>query len=404
MFAYVARQAIMDRDLMVHGYELFFRDGKRNCFPDIEPDEATSKILTSGHLTLGLDEITGGKVAYLNFFDDVILDRFPTSLDPKSVVIELVETAPVTEPLIKACKKIKALGYKIALDDHDFDPKWDPLLPYTSMVKIDVKNASMKEVRRQMPKFAKFGIKLAAQKVENHSSLNECMDVGFDFFQGYFFEQPEVIRNREIPAAKMSLLQLVSESSKAEMDYDTINDIIKREVALSYMLLRFINNPTFNKSQKISSLRHALNYMGDAEVKKFVALLALANLGDEKPSEMLNLSLVRAKFCELLARARQESENPPRGFLVGLFSMLDAMLDQKMETLVSKLPIIDELKVALCGERNSLNYYLELAKTFETANWGKTKKIAALLKMDQRTLHGMYNQAIVWSNSMAACV
>lgn len=404
MFAYVARQAIMDRDLKVHGYELFFRDGKKNCFPDIEPDEATSKIITSGHLTLGLEEITAGKVAYLNFYDDAILNRFPTSLDPDSVVIELVESAPVTEPLIEACKKIQQKGYKIALDDHDFDSKWDPLLPYTSIVKIDIKNASLDEIKKQLPKFAKYGISLAAQKVENYEALESCKDIGFDYFQGFFFAQPEIVRNREIPAAKMSLLQLVSESAQAEMDYDKINNIIEREVALSYMLLRFINNPTFNKSQKITSLRHALNYMGNAEVKKFVALLALANLGDEKPSELLNLSLVRAKFCELLAKERKEDENPPKGFLVGLFSMLDSMLDQKMENLVAKLPLIEELKFALCGKRNSLNYYLELAKTFESANWSKTRQIAQVLKVDQRTLHGMYNQAIVWSNSMAACV
>lgn len=404
MFAYVARQAIMDRNLEVQGYELFFRDGKRNSFPNIRPDEATSKIITNAHLTLGLEEITGGKIAYLNFFDDTLLNHFPSSLDPKSVVIELVETAPVTDELIESCKKLQEKGFQIALDDHDFDPKWDPLLPYTAIVKVDVSNLPATTISKHLPKFMRHGVQLAAQKVESYEKWQECMAQGFEYFQGFFFEQPEVIRNRELPAGKMSLLQLISESAKVEMDYDKINGIIQREVSLSYMLLRFINNPSFNKSQKISSLRHALNYMGATEVKKFVALLALANLGDDKPSEILNLSLVRAKFCELLSKARHDDENPPKGFLVGLFSLLDAMLDQKMENLVSKLPISDDLRVALCGEHNFLNSYLELAKTFESANWIETKKIAAKLKMEQRTLHGLYNQSIVWSNSMVACI
>jgi len=404
MFAYVARQAIMDRDLEVQGYELFFRDGKRNSFPNIKPDEATSKILTNAHLTLGLEEITGGKIAYLNFFDDTLLSHFPSSLDPEAIVIELIETAPVTDELVASCRRLQGKGFQIALDDHDFDPKWDPLLPFTSIVKIDVSNLSKKVISKHLPKFMRFGIRLVAQKVESYEKLQECMDLGFDLFQGFFFEQPEVIRNRELPAGKMSLIQLMSESAKIEMDYDKINGIIEREASLSYMLLRFINNPAFNKSQQISSLRHALNYMGETEVKKFIALLALANLGDEKPSELLNLSLVRAKFCELLSKARSDSENPPKGFLVGLFSLLDAMLDQTMENLVSKLPVSEDLRVALCGEHNFLNCYLELAKTFESANWVETRKIAAKLKMEQRTLHGIYNQSIVWSNSMVACI
>ncbi|MCY7296788.1 EAL and HDOD domain-containing protein [Alteromonas sp. a30] len=404
MFAYVARQAILDSDLNVHGYELFFRDGKRNSFPNIQPDEATSKIITNAHLTLGLEEITGGKIAYLNFYDDVLLNHFPASLDPKQVVIELVESAPINDELIASCQKLKNKGFQIALDDHDFDLKWEPLLPFTSLIKIDITSFSPDKFKQQASRYLRFGIRLVAQKVETYEQFSICKELGFDLFQGFFFEQPEIIRKRELPAAKLSLLQLVSESAKVEMNYDVINNIIEREVSLSYMLLRFINNPLFNKREKITSLRHALNYMGASEVKKFVALLALANLGEEKPPEVLNLSLVRAKFCELLAKARGDDENPPKGFLVGLFSMLDAMLDQKMENLVAKLPISEDLKVALCGQHNNLNYYLELAKTFEQANWGKTKKLAAMLKVDQRTLHGLYNQSIVWSNSMVACI
>jgi len=402
MFAYVARQAIMNRDLDVHGYELFFRDGKQNCFPDVAPDQATSRIITGSHLTLGLEELTGGKVAHINFYEDALLNRFPTSLDSESVVIEIVESAPLTEDLVEACKQISGMGYKIAIDDHGFDPKWDELLPYTSIIKIDVNKITAAQIKKQLPKFFRNGVELAAQKVESYEKLQECLQLGFNYFQGYFFEKPEVIRNKALPASKISLLELMTESAKVEMDYNKINGILEREVSLSFMLLRFINNPAFNKSQQIASLRHALNYMGETEVKKFIALLALSNLGNEKPEEIVNVSLVRAKFCEMLGKELGADENPPKGFLVGLLSMLDALLDQKMEVVVTKVPIMDELKVALCGTKNHLGLYLELVKTFETANWPRTKKIAGVLKVDQRKLHGIYNQAIVWSNAMAA--
>lgn len=400
MFAYVARQAILDREKNVVGYELLFRDGKRNCFPDVAPDEATSKLLTSSHLTLGLDDITGGKSAFINFYEDTLLYRFPTSLNPMNVVIEIVETAPISDHLLEACKHIQQLGYQLALDDHDFDPKWDVFLPHIDIIKVDVRDSSYDTIAKNIPKFLDANVKLIAEKVETYEEFEEYKELGFHYFQGFFYSHPEIIKQKNLPTSKLSMIELMAESSKIQMDYDKVNNIIERDVSLSYMLLRFINNPLVNKRQKISSLRHALNYMGDIEVKKFIALLALANLNDSKPIELLHLSLVRAKFCELLARHQGESENPPKGFLVGLFSLLDALLDQEMTFLVEKLPIMDELKSALCGEENSLLDYLQLAKTFEQANWLQTKRIGKKLGIQQKVLHGIYNEAVVWSNAM----
>lgn len=404
MFAYVARQAILDRDKNVYGYELLFRDGKQNCFPNVAPDEATSKILASNHLTLGLDEITNGQISFINFYEDTLLYRFPTSLDPMNVVIEIVETAPISKPLLAACKHIKQLGYKLALDDHDFDPKWDVFLPYIDIVKVDVRESDYETIAKHVPKFIEAKVKIIAEKVETYEEFEQYKELGCHFFQGYFYARPEVIKQKNIPNSKLSLIELIGESAKPEMNFDRINDIIERDVALSYMLLRFINNPTVNKRNKITSLRHALNYMGEVELKKFIALLALANLGDSKPMELLQVSLIRAKFCELLSQQRGDSENPPKGFLVGLFSLIDAMLDRKMENLLENLPLSDDLNEALCGHKNHLMFYLELAKTFETANWLRTRKLAQALKVEQKVLHGIYNQSVVWSNAMRQSV
>ncbi|XOV80239.1 MAG: EAL and HDOD domain-containing protein [Aestuariibacter sp.] len=400
MFAYVARQAILDRDKNVIGYELLFRDGKQNCFPNIDADEATSKILAGNHLTLGLDEITGGKTAFINFFEDTLLYRFPTSLDPFGVVIEIVETAPISDELLAACKHIKQLGYKLALDDHDFDPKWDVFLPYVDIIKVDIRESDYETIAKHIPKFLDANVKLIAEKIETYQEYEQYRDLGCHYFQGYFYAKPEVMKHKNIPKSKLSMVELIGESSKMQMDIDRINEIIERDVALSYMLLRFINNPLINKRNKITSLRHALNYMGEVELKKFIALLALANMGDDKPAELVQICLVRAKFCELLAKEKNEIENPPKGFLVGLFSLLDAMLDKSMESLVDNLPLTEDLKEALCGRKNNLLLYLEIARSFETANWGRTKKLAQGIRIQQKVLHGLYNQSIVWSNSM----
>lgn len=404
MFAYVARQGIFDRDSEVIAYELLFRDGKKNCFPDIEPDEATSKLITGSHLALGVEEITDGRLAFINFHNDTLLYRFPTSLDAHSVVIEIVETVAISKQLIAACKHISNLGYKIALDDHDFDPKWDALIPFISTIKIDIMACDFETIEKNIPKYKEAGLNLVAERVETHEEFERCLALGFDMFQGYYFAKPEVLKQKNIPSSKLTLLELMKESAISEFNFDKISQIIERDVALSYMLLRFINNPIMNKRHKITSLTHALTYMGEVEIKKFIALVALANLGDNKPAELVHLSLVRAKFCELTAMAKKEVNNPPKGFLVGLFSLLDALLDQNMNQLMDKLPLSDELKNALCGMKSQLRDYLSLARAFEYGDWGAVKRHAKKLELDQRLLHSFYNESIKWGASMARSI
>ena len=404
MFAYVARQSILNANKEVFAYELLFRDGKSNCFPEIEPDEATSKLLTGSQLSLGVEEIADGKLAFINFHEDTLLYRFPTFLDPQNVIIEIVETVPITDRLIEACRHIKNLGYKIALDDHDFDPKWDAFLPHVHIVKVDIQESEYETVAANMEKFKQAGLKLVAEKVETHEEFERYKALGFDYFQGYFFAKPEVLKQKNIPSSKILMMELMDASSSRNFDFDRINDIITRDVALSYMLLRFINNPLVNKRHKITTLRHALTYMGEIEVKKFIALIALANMGDNKPQELVHLSLVRAKFCELTAAACNEIENPPKGFLVGLFSLLDALLDQTMDDLMEKLPLSPELKNALCGMQSSLRDYLALARSFEEGNWQNVKRLSAKLELKQQLTHSFYNESIKWGKSMTQSI
>jgi EAL and modified HD-GYP domain-containing signal transduction protein len=403
MFAYIARQAILNRDKELFAFELLFRDGDNNCFPDIPPDEATSKILTDSHLDLGLEDISAGKPVFINFHQDTLLYRFPTSLDPKKVVIEVVETVKPTPELVQACKTIKALGYTIALDDYDFDPKWDVLLPYTDIIKVDIVECDEQTLMNNIGKYVDSKIKLVAEKIETMQDFEKYRDLGFDYFQGYFFARPEIIKQKKLPTSKLSLIELVTASSAAEFDLDKINSIIHRDVSLSYKLLRFINTPLVNKTHKIISLRHALNYMGQVEVKKFIALLALANLGDSKPAELIHLSLVRAKFCDLLGQEKSLS-NDSSGFLVGLFSLLDALLDQPMEGIVEKLPLGENIKAALCGDENELKQFLVLIRAFESGFWEEVSNISTQLSLDLKMTHAFYNESLKWGIAMRQSV
>lgn len=402
VFSYVARQAILDRDQNVYAYELLFRDGTCNRFPDIEPDEATSKILTDSHLNLGLESITGGKVSFINFYEETLLYRFPTSLDPLNVVIEIVETTSANDRLLTACKHIQGLGYSLALDDYDFDPKWDKFLPHVDIVKVDIKQCSFDEIEQGIKKFESSRVKLIAEKVETQEEYKRFKDLGFDYFQGFFFARPEVIKSKSISNYSTSAVQLLAETSRLELDMDKVANILEKDVVLSYKLLRFINNPTINKRTQISSISHALNFMGQIELKKFIALLALAKMNDSKPEELVLIALVRAKFCEFVSSSRGDKENPPMGFLVGLLSVLDAMLDQKMPVLVENIPIAQVLKDALCGEKNKYFVYLSLAKGFEHANWELISTLTERLGLLPDDVSQFHRDALMWANELRA--
>ncbi|MEW9798853.1 EAL and HDOD domain-containing protein [Alteromonas sp. CYL-A6] len=402
MFAYVARQPIFDANKDVFAYELLFRNGEDNCFPDIPPDEATSKILTSTHLSLGIEEITGDKLAFINFHRDTLMYRFPTSLDANSVVIEVVETIGVNDAILAACKHIRGLGYPIALDDYDLDGRWDAFLPFTSYIKLDITEIPHDRIAELIPKLKAQRIKVIVEKVETSDEFETFRTLGADYFQGYFLARPEIVRHRNIGPSALTMIDLIGASASPELNLDEVNAIIQRDASLTYLLLRFINNPLLNKRHEITSLKHALNYMGEVEVKKFIALLALANLSEGKPNELLQMALVRARFCELISILLKEREDPPTGFLTGLLSLLDAMMEQSMTELVKKIPISERVKSALCGEPNLLRDCLEAIQCFESANWRGIRRFADKYGVKQTLLHAFYNEAIKWARAMNA--
>lgn len=398
MFAFIARQPILDRDKNVFAYELVFRDGKGGTYPELDPEKA--KYVANRFHTLGLDDICGEKKSFINFSTETLISRFPTTLNPETVVVELAESPNKQVGLVEACQHIKHLGFKLAIDDPMMISGQHEIFPLIDIVKVDVSKAQFSQIEKNISRFADSKIQLVAEQVDNYKDFNTCRDLGFDFFQGYFFSQPEARVQRHLPASKMNLVDLMGESSQSTFNIDRVNQIIERDAALSYLLLKFINNPTINKRYKITSLRHALNYMGEVEIKKFIALLSLANLSDDKPIELIHMSLVRAKFFDLVAEERKLKNDPPIGFLIGLFSLLDALLDQDMPNILRQLPLTEDVNNALLGKSGEFNHYLTLAKAFESAIWLNVIKQSRELNIDQKHLHSLYNQAVVWGNGV----
>jgi len=403
LYSYVARQPILDIEQQVVAYELLFRDGQSNSFPDIDPNQATSNILTNNHLTLGLEQVTGNLPAYINFHADALIFHFPSSLDPNNVVLEILEDVPITDELLLACKLLHEKGYKLALDDFDFDAKWEAFYPIVDIIKIDVLQFSILEISKLVRKISGLDITLLAEKVETLQQFEKLKMLGFTLFQGYFFAKPEMLKQRKITTSKQNILELISQANQIDLDIQRISEIFSIDPGLTYKLLRFINSPSYGSSQEITSLKHALVYIGQVELKKFIALLAMSDLNSDKNPEILRLSLARAKFCEQIARARFENENPPKAFLTGILSLIDGILDHELEQVLDVLPIHEEIKSALKNETCDLGNYLLLVKNIEKGLWKEGEVIADIIGLDSEICFEAYSKSLSWADEMLAC-
>jgi len=400
VFSYVARQPILNIAQEVVAYELLFRDGDTNKFPNVSPDLATSSLLTNNHLTMGVEQVTQDKKAFINFHADTLIRNFPTFLDPENMVIEVLEDVPISDSLLNACKQLKEKGYTLALDDHNFDPKWDAFLPYVDIIKVDVQALSIIDINKYVSRIACHGKTLLAEKVETVQQFEQLKLLGFTLFQGYFFAKPEMVKQRRIATAKQNILELIHQSSLQALNFDHLSEIFSGDPGLTYKLLRFINSPTYGRSQEITSLKHALVYIGELELKKFIALLALSDLCKDRQSEMMRLSLSRAKFCELISQAAGDSENPPKAFLVGILSLVDGILDCSIESVVDVLPIDKEIKVALIGGQSYLTSYLEMARHIETGYWLHCNNIAQQFSISENDYLNAHKKSLVWADDM----
>jgi len=408
MFAFVARQAIYDTEKRVFAYELLFRDGVSNCFPDISPDEATSSMLADSHLSIGVENICFNKVSFINFHQDTIIHRFPSTLDPMNVVIEIVESVDVTPEFITACEQIKQQGYKLALDDYDFSDAWVPLLPLVKYIKIeaDIIDLNDPAIVSSIRKLQNDGKVLIAEKVETLEAFEQYKAAGFDYFQGYFLSRPEMVKHKSLQVATSSILELVAASSSSTFDFKEINEVFEKDVGLTYKLMRFINNPLFNKRQTINSLHHAIRFLGEVELKKFIALLAIANLRGNKPVDLILSSLVRANFCKLMAKAMAHKENPPSSYILGLFSHMDALMDMPMAEIMKNLPFSDDVKTALCEIHTNTDLALQLriCMAFERADWALIYEMSQKADIPEEALFNMYYESVQWANAMHAQV
>lgn len=399
METYVARQPIFTKSKKVFGYELLFRGGMSNFFPNVDGDMATSRLLSSSFLLIGMEKITGKRRAFINFTQDLLVNRIPLMFPRERTVVEILEDVKPEKDVINACREMADKGYCLALDDFLFRPNCMPLISLAKIVKIDFRSTPMEAIYELVEKLSQCDVDLLAEKVETHEKFQKALEMGFVYFQGYFFGRPQILKGRDIPTSKITLMQIMAEINKEDFRFDELERFISRDVGISYKLLRYINSAYFSRLENISSIKQAAVLLGEYELKRFLSLAAMTKLASDKPDELVRASIIRAKFCELMGGRGSFMAKPSTLFTVGLFSLIDAIMDDSMENLMKKLSLSESIKNALVYGRGELNHYLKLVVCYEKGDWEGVAEMAGILGLGEEDLPRYYMDSVYWADS-----
>ena len=414
MDVFVARQPILDTKENTFAYELLFRGGPENYFPPAtDGDHASAKVIHDTLNTFGFDQLAGDKMVFVNITRKPLVQELYSVLPPKRAVIELLETIEPDDEVIAACETARAAGYMLALDDFIFEDKYAPLLRLANIVKIDFLLTTGEERRVVAEKLAQFDVELLAEKVETRADFDQALELGYRYFQGYFFCKPQMIVGQDVPQFKLNYLRLLSAINAPDLEVDDLVEIVKQDPSLSVKLLRYLNSAFFGWKSEIKSLKHAITMIGEIGFRKWATLVTMTNMGGDKPEELLVTCLIRAKFCEQIGEiARVVDPSVDRNvdfFLVGMLSSIDAFIGRPLPEVLDKLALTKEMTSALIrvtepdfdagSSRHELpaTRVLALVMAYERAAWGAIDEQCGALRIDPLLIPDLYEKALAWS-------
>lgn len=405
MEIFIGRQPIFDENEKLFAYELLYRNGQeQNEYMAVDSDLATVEVIINSFFSMGFDELASGKPCFINFTDTLLKSDIFESLSPREVVVEVLEDVPITADLVERVKEIHNRGFRIALDDfvlQNHVSLYDQLFQYVDYIKVDfllsteVERHEIEEkVLRHYPH-----ITLLAEKVETRAQYLEARTIGYKLFQGYYFKQPQIIKGNEIPANMLQYYKVIALLNSAEPDIDGLVDHIEHDVALSFKLLKLINNSSKRTKRKIRSIKQAILLLGLTDLQRWVQILIYREWS-KKPKadmyeELMKTSLCRAKICELMAK-RIGYRNNSEYFLVGMFSLIDALLEKPMNVILAQLPLSDEIVETISGSETALSPVLDMAIALERLDWEEVTRLEDKLQLKTDELFEVVEKANQW--------
>ena len=390
---FVARQPIYDVNNQLIGYELLYRAGDTDVAEFSDGKLASSEVILNSFVNMGIDSLVGSAAAFINITEEFILNESLTPMYENQTVLEILEDIKPTKEVVIGVKRLKDQGYKIALDDFKYSSDFDELLLLSDYVKLDVISLTTIEIFEQIKFLKPFDIKLIAEKVETPEMYAFCQELNFDYFQGFHFCKPQLVKKKHIPSNKLVVLDIFKKLENPNFDFNDLEKTVAQDAVLTYKLLRYVNSAAFAQRKEIQSIKEALILVGAETIKKWVSLILMTQLVEGKPQVLLVTALVRARMCELVAET--EGKNNEQMFMIGLLSLLDALMDMEMIELLDELTLSAPIKYALLDYEGEYGETLKNVILYEQGQWNELVKH----DVDAKRYFSCYMDAVQWADS-----
>jgi EAL and modified HD-GYP domain-containing signal transduction protein len=392
---FMARQPILNVRQEVAAYELLFRTGWENAFSG--DDDGSTRQIIDNILVLGARTLCSDTLAFINCTREALTGELVTLLPPEFIVLEVLESIEPDAEIISACRSLKAMGYRIALDDFVLRKGIGPMIELADYIKVDFLASGRKARKQIRSALSGCGAALLAEKIEDQEAFSVALAEGYQYFQGYFFSRPTMLARDEVPLSQLNIIRLLAALSMAPLDRREVERLVLADAPLCFRLMRLVNSAIYGMRGNVQSVERALVVVGEDEFRKLATVALAGSLGHRGSHALLSLSLQRARFCELLASHLQQ--DPIEQYLVGLLSLLDAILQAPMSSLVDLLPLQAPVRAALLGECNATSMSLCIAKSYETGDWDTSAASHQLSSLGPDLINGLWIDAANWAEA-----
>ncbi len=400
MNVYIARQPIFNKKREVVAYELLFRSTEKNAFDNTDSTHATLQVIKNSFSLFSMESLIGDKTAFLNFDENLINSDIIDFFSPEMVVVEILETVTFSQEVINSIKRLKQKGFKIALDDFLYNKDQDEIMDMVDFIKIDFLLTRGEERKDIVKKFNNGKIKFLAEKVETKEDLDYAAAAGYTYFQGYYLSAPLVLTTKELFTNKINYLSVVEELNNQCVDIIAVENSIKKDLGLSYKLLKLINCASYGFKTEISSIRQAIVLIGVDNLKKWLYVITLESLTENRQEPIITISLIRARFGELIAENTGFDINSFDMFLTGMFSLIDKFIDMPMDEILKELPLSKDIKDTLSGRDNINTRILRVIKEYEAGNWDVVDEYLEPVGISGDKIYRCYIEALDWAEKI----
>lgn len=400
MDIYVARQPIFDSDYNVVAYELLYRDGDMNLFKgNIADNVATSIVLMNSYLNFGIYSLVGDARVFINFDGHLIKSGIPELLNKDKVVIEILESVEPDHKLLGKMKRLKELGYTLAIDDYTADYGYEEVTNLCDIVKVDFIQCSREEIESVVERLKESNKLILAEKVETKEEFQWAKSLGFDYYQGFYFSKPSIEKRKALWGSALQYVRLMNELNSPEPDYEALSDIILMDVSLTYKLLKLVNSNT-RLQYEIKSIKQALAMLGVKKFSRWLSLAMVRNICKQETDEVVRYAMIRSNLLKEIGINSDLKDSVDELALLGTLSILDAILEMDMEKVVDSLPVSNEIKDTLLGKKTIYSDAMEICFAYERGIFTEAINSALNINYKIELLSTHYLSSVTWADRM----